>query len=67
MNSKTHILLLDVDGVLVTPPAPFCSKFKHTHGEAVQEFFSTAFQKAIIGQADLLDILPPFLAKLGYQ
>lgn len=67
MNPKTQILLLDVDGVLVTPPAPFCSKFTQTHDEAVQEFFSTAFQKAITGQADLLDILPPFLAKLGYQ
>lgn len=67
MNTQTQILLLDVDGVLVTPPVPFGAQFINTHGELVQEFFSTVFVDATIGKADLKEILPYFLTKLGRQ
>lgn len=67
MNIQTQILLLDVDGVLVTPPVPFGAQFIKTHGELVQEFFNTVFVDATTGKADLKEILPHFLTKLGRQ
>ncbi|WP_309572747.1 HAD family phosphatase [Deinococcus sp.] len=65
MNPDTHILLLDVDGVLVTPPDWFGARLLHEHPAAARDFFQTAFVSASTGRSDLLEHLPAFLAILN--
>lgn len=66
VNPTTHVLLLDVDGVLVNAPDWFNSQFLKTHPDAVRDFFrSGAFDRASTGKSDLLDELPSYLEALG--
>ncbi|MBZ9751233.1 HAD-IA family hydrolase [Deinococcus sp. HMF7604] len=65
MNPETHILLLDVDGVLVTPPEWFGARLLREHPQQTRDFFQTAFVSASTGQSDLKDHLPAFLKALG--
>lgn len=59
-------LLLDVDGVLVTPPEPFSSTLMQRHPEALHAFFHGPFVEASIGRADLRDHLPALLDATAY-
>lgn len=65
MHPDTHVLLLDVDGVLVTPPEWFGVRLLREHPELTREFFQTAFLSASTGKSDLRTHLPPFIAALG--
>lgn len=52
-----HIVLFDVDGVLLTPAQPFSYRYAHQHGftaETLQPFFATdSFLQAMRGQLDI--------------
>jgi putative hydrolase of the HAD superfamily len=61
-----RVLLLDVDGVLVTPPETYWSRHFRTHPELVGAFFREAFMAASRGELDLLDVMAPHLEVLGY-
>ncbi|TSA87803.1 hypothetical protein FNU79_00670 [Deinococcus detaillensis] len=63
---QNRVLLLDVDGVLVTPPEMFGARLLRSHPEVATEFFCGPFMTASRGEADLLDVLPPYLERLGY-
>ncbi|MFD1732123.1 HAD family hydrolase [Deinococcus malanensis] len=65
MNPETHVLLLDVDGVLVTPPEWFGARLLREHPELTRQFFQTAFYAASTGKSDLRTHLPGFIAALG--
>lgn len=67
MNPRTHVLLLDVDGVLVTPPEYYGARLLREAPEATRAFFAGPFQLASTGRADLLDHVPAFLAQLGRE
>ncbi|WP_165795243.1 HAD family hydrolase [Deinococcus koreensis] len=64
-DSKTHVLLLDVDGVLVTPPEWFGVRLRRENADLTRQFFETAFHSASTGRSDLKDHLPAFIAALG--
>lgn len=64
-DPRTHVLLLDVDGVLVTPPEWFGVKLRREHPALTREFFETAFLSASTGQSNLKEHLPDFIAALG--
>lgn len=64
--SRARALLLDVDGVLVTPPEMFGSRLTRLHPQEAREFFYGPFLKASTGQADLPELLPPLLSAVGY-
>ncbi|MFC4452527.1 HAD-IA family hydrolase [Deinococcus sonorensis] len=61
-----RVLLMDVDGVLVTPPSMYGSVMLQRHPETMLRFFKGPFLEASCGRADLPDLLPPLLAELGY-
>ncbi|MFC4638909.1 HAD family hydrolase [Deinococcus hohokamensis] len=65
MHPDTHVLLLDVDGVLVNAPEWFGVRLLREAPEVTREFFHTAFRSASTGQSDLREHLPAFLAGLG--
>ncbi|WP_051935345.1 HAD-IA family hydrolase [Deinococcus sp. YIM 77859] len=65
MNPQEDVLLLDVDGVLVTPPEFFGARLLREHPEAARAFFLGPFLEASTGRADLLTHLPAFLRSLG--
>lgn len=65
MNPREDILLLDVDGVLVTPPEFFGARLLQEHPEAARAFFFGPFLEASTGRSDLLTYLPAFLRELG--
>ncbi|MFC4426923.1 HAD-IA family hydrolase [Deinococcus navajonensis] len=65
MQPDTHVLLLDVDGVLVQAPEWFGVKLLREAPELTREFFETSFRSASTGQSDLREDLPAFLAALG--
>jgi putative hydrolase of the HAD superfamily len=71
------VMLLDVDGVLVIPPQAFNTSLSTPNSpsnmlhfrarqQAARAFFGGPFLTASSGQADLRDILPPYLAALKY-
>ncbi|MCG9895120.1 MAG: HAD-IA family hydrolase [Fimbriimonadaceae bacterium] len=64
MPSKP-ILLLDVDGVLLTPPEWFGVKITQQAPVAGRALFSGPFQAATRGEIDLADSLGPVLQELG--
>lgn len=61
----THVLLLDVDGVLLTPPEAFHRQFSAAHRPALRAFFGAPFTSASTGKSDIREHLPAFLAALG--
>ncbi|MFC3831532.1 MULTISPECIES: HAD family hydrolase [Deinococcus] len=64
-DPRTHVLLLDVDGVLVTPPEWFGVRLRRESPTLTRQFFETAFHSASTGQSDLKEHLPDFIAALG--
>lgn len=67
VNPDTHMLLLDVDGVLVTPPERFGVPLLREHPEVTRKFFQTAFMSASTGRSDLREHLPAILTTLGRE
>ena len=74
-ETDDRALLLDVDGVLVIPPRPFslgltsvksAADLLHLNARrrAATTFFTGPFQSAIIGQADLRELLVPLMTGL---
>ncbi|AWN22043.1 hypothetical protein DKM44_01320 [Deinococcus irradiatisoli] len=59
-------LLLDVDGVLVTPPELFGTRLLRAYPQAAGEFFGGPFLEASQGRADLRAVLPPYLERFGH-
>jgi HAD superfamily hydrolase (TIGR01509 family) len=58
MNTKA--ILWDADGVLITPAEPFMVAYARQHHldlEMIKSFFHTDFRQALIGQADLKDLI----------
>ncbi len=60
-------LLLDVDGVLVTPPQLFGDRLLRAFPEAAGEFFGGPFLEASRGRTDLRAVLPPYLERFGHH
>ena len=65
MAPDGRILLLDVDGVLVTPPDWYGLRLRRESPEAAEVFFAGPFLAATQGEADLRDHLPAFLDAIG--
>lgn len=65
MNPATHVLLLDVDGVLITPEDFYGAKLFRQSPEVMSEFMKTAFHSASTGKSDLMEHLPFLMAALG--
>ena len=66
--NPTKVLLLDVDGVLLLPPETFGERLMRLHPqEEASAFFTGPYRAASTGKADLLDLLPPLMARLGLQ
>ncbi|MFC6592280.1 HAD-IA family hydrolase [Deinococcus lacus] len=64
MNPDTHLLLLDVDGVLIELPDFFCSRFPSA---PVRAFFADGFQSASTGKSSVLEHLPKLMAEVGRE
>lgn len=65
----TH-LLMDADHVLINKPELWSAKFSREHGVSIDEitpFFAGPFQDCLIGQADLKQILPPWLTMWHWE
>lgn len=60
-----RVLLMDVDGVLVTPPDWYGVRLRRESPELAAAFFDGPFLSATRGEIDLLDHLPPFLTATG--
>lgn len=65
MTPQDRILLLDVDGVLVTPPDWYGARLRQESPAEAAEFFGGPFLAASRGEIDLKDHLAPFIASLG--
>ena len=63
----THLLLLDVDGVLVRPPDFYGAKLHREHPQVMRGFMQTAFRSASTGKSDLLDHLPKLMRHIGRE
>lgn len=64
------VILFDADGVVVTPDKIFSQRMHEEYGvpaEGLQEFFTGEFQKCLIGQADLKELLADKIQKWGWQ
>lgn len=65
MQNPNHAYIFDADGVLI-PPWGFANYLKRAYPEiAAQtaEFFRGPFLRCVVGQADLKEVLPPYLEK----
>ena len=64
MNMQTiKAILFDADGVAVLPAEPFSVQYAQEKGfdpKELSEFFSAGFPKAMIGQADLAELLEEY-------
>lgn len=68
-RSTVRAVLFDCDGV-ICPPMRFAKLLKEKYGitrETTAEFFTRYFNPALKGEADVLDLLPPFLTKWGWR
>jgi putative hydrolase of the HAD superfamily len=69
MPSFNRVLIFDVDGVLVAPRG-FADALENLHGisrGATAEFFAGPFQACLIGEANLEDVLPPYLKRWDWR
>jgi putative hydrolase of the HAD superfamily len=65
MAANERILLLDVDGVLITPPDWYGLVIRRQAPQPASEFFEGPFLATSKGEKDLLDELPWLIAALG--
>lgn len=61
----SDILLLDVDGVLVTPPDWYGVRLRREAPDLTAAFIDGPFLAATRGEVDLLDHLPAYIEALG--
>lgn len=68
--TRIKAVLFDADGVIVYPQMQF-SRHLETHYGITRQmtagFFHGAFDACLTGEADLKDVLPPFLHQWGWQ
>jgi len=67
--SGIKAILFDCDGVLC-PPMRFADLLEREHQitrEMTAEFFRNAFLPALLGKADVLNLLPPYLKKWNWK
>lgn len=67
LNAHRQVLLLDVDGVLVTPDDFYGAKLAREHGPAMREFMRGPFHAASTGKGDVLEHLPALMHQLGRE
>ena len=63
-------ICFDADGVVVNPQMQFAKLREMKYGishEMADPFFKGVFNECLIGKADLMDALPPFLRKWNFQ
>ena len=63
-------ICFDADGVMVNPQMQFAKLREMKYGisnEMAEPFFKGVFNECLIGKADLMDVLPPFLQKWNWQ
>lgn len=62
-------VLFDADGVVIFPWrfAHYLEQEREISREMTREFFSGVFADCLVGKADLLDVLPPFLQQWGWK
>jgi putative hydrolase of the HAD superfamily len=63
-------ICFDADGVVVNPQMQFAKLREMKLGisnEMAEPFFKGIFNDCLIGKADLMDVLPPFLRKWNWQ
>lgn len=63
-------LCFDVDGVIVNPQMQFSQLLRLNYEitpEMTKPFFDGIFNECLVGKADLLDVLPPFLRKWKWK
>lgn len=61
--SQLKAVLFDMDGVLAVPGEPFSHQYAKAHGfdpTEITPFFKEAFQKALVGEADLRELLDSY-------
>ena len=66
---KIKAVLFDADGVVVFPWR-FARYLEREHGvtaDMTREFFRRAFERCLVGETDLKEVLPPFLAEWGWE
>jgi len=71
LKAEGRVLLLDVDGVLVTPPELWSQAMRRRYpgwrfDTALGLFFKWQYRACILGQLDLDDVLPRYLRLAGY-
>lgn len=63
-------VIFDADGVVIHPQLRFAHYLAQTHDLTrahTQEFFTGVFLSCLTGQADLRQVLPPYLAAWGWS
>jgi putative hydrolase of the HAD superfamily len=58
------VICFDADGVIVNPQMQFSQLLRLHYGitpEMTKPFFDGVFNECLVGKADLMDVLPPFL------
>ncbi len=65
------VFLFDADGVVTVSPEKFSDRFSREfnvdYEEKILPFFENDFAPCLIGQADLKEIIKPYLGKWGWQ
>ncbi len=67
---SSRILLLDIDGILILRDRYFSEKYAEENNvplDKITAFFRGPFKEALTGKADLLEILPEYLAEWGWK
>lgn len=67
-QSAIRVILFDCDGV-ICPPMRFAKLLKENYGisrEITAEFFSRTFNPALVGKANVLELLAPYLPQWGW-
>lgn len=63
-------ICFDADGVIVNPQMQFSRHLEKEYGITplmTKKFFQGVFNECLIGKADLLEVLPPFLKEWGWK
>ncbi len=69
VDVKGMVILFDGDGVLIERRR-FARYLELEHGltsEITRSFYTSAYERCVVGQADLKEVLPPFLSEWGWQ
>ena len=63
------VVLFDGDGVLIEPRrfARYLEREHNLTGEVTRAFYGGVYGKCVVGQADLKEVLPPFLSEWGWK